>query len=264
MRLTEDGWRPPVQGAVGHVTGVRGPDGTPYVLKRYRDDARRRTEAAALRLAVGPVPRVVDEGPGFLVLTRLPGVRWADRRDGLDPVDTARAAGRLLRRFHAVPGPGYGPLLGPLTGPWERVRARLAEALAGYGGPSPAAVRRYVTDRRDALAACPAPLLCHNDANDGNLLVEGTAITGMVDLERASWDDPLADLAQTRLHVRQHRPDAADAVTAGYGPADGARLDAWELVHLVRERAWVAHDHPPDEATALPALDALISGRTGG
>ena len=44
-------------------------------------------------------------------------------------------------------------------------------------------------------------------------------LCGVVDLERASWGDPLADLAQTQLHVRYHDPAGAKILVQAYGVA---------------------------------------------
>lgn len=108
----------------------------------------------------------------------------------------------------------------------------------------------------EVLAACPAPVLCHNDFIDDNLLVSESAqprLRGVIDLERASRDDPLSDLAQTRLHVRYHGRADASPLTEAYGvdtSAERQRLDAYELLHAAAERTWTT-PRPPERMGAV-------------
>lgn len=80
-----------------------------------------------------PVPRVLLHGelstaPAviYVLMTRLPGVRWADRRASLDVSTTAaltRGVGRALRNLHALPGPRFGAVLAGETSfgsSWEQ------------------------------------------------------------------------------------------------------------------------------------------------
>jgi aminoglycoside phosphotransferase (APT) family kinase protein len=290
--LEVDGWAPSVQGAVGKVVGVRDENGSAYVLKVYPATARRRrdTELLAQRL-LGDVPGIVVPSPtgcgqldgpagvGFLLMTRLDGVRWADRRAELGPARTTaltREVGRALRRLHTVAGRHFGDLL--VDGPrwptaWDRVAARTGDLIAEHlrsGGPSRLAdrVRRFVERHQPAVASCPGPVLCHNDFIGSNLLVPATGdprLRGVVDLERASWNDPLSDLAQTRLHVRQHRPADTSVLVEGYGvdsPDEHRRLDVHEVLHALAERNWVAYDRPANWRESIAALDALLTERT--
>jgi hygromycin-B 7''-O-kinase len=51
----------------------------------------------------------------YLLLTRLPGTRWADRRPLLNPAQLSRltaTVGRLLRGLHRLPGRRYGSVTG--------------------------------------------------------------------------------------------------------------------------------------------------------
>jgi hygromycin-B 7''-O-kinase len=134
-----------------------------------------------------PLPDVVATGhvPGrwvYVVLSRLPGVRWADRRDELSPLQCSAlttAVGRLLRRLHEVPGERFGALLA--EGPswpdaWRRVDARCDELVcrdlaAGGSTELTGRVRRLVDRHRSALATCGQPVLCHNDFISSNILV---------------------------------------------------------------------------------------------
>lgn len=282
--LVLDDWAPSVQGAVGHVVGVRDSRGRPFVLKLYPTDAtdRAATEIAALGLLAGrslvpvPVPLALGRvgAADHLLMSRLPGVRWADRRHASTTATSAavwRSAGEALRHVHAVRGERYGGLVGGVgwPDPWsavrERTRATLAEHLRLGGDPALARdVEAFVVAHRDALAGCPGPVLCHRDLTGGNLLVDADdRPSGLVDWERAAWDDPLADLAQTVRHVRGHRHDDVDALLDGYGdggPCAAERLAVHELLHAVRERAWVVHDRPAGWQRSAAGLDAFVAG----
>jgi aminoglycoside phosphotransferase (APT) family kinase protein len=76
--------------------------------------------------------------------------------------------------------------------------ARHLATLAGHGGPADLhdAIRDRVAAAAGLLAACPRPVLCHNDFHEGNVLVdEAGVVTGFVDVENAIAADPLLDLA---------------------------------------------------------------------
>jgi len=210
-------------------------------------------------------------------MTRLPGARWADVRPRLDAATSSALVvetGRLLRRLHAVRGVRFGDLLAPgFTSAWERVAERRESVLAqflGSGGSARTAgrVTRFVDAARSAIESCSAPALCHHDVIDGNLLLTGASrrrITGLVDLERATWDDPLSDLAQTRVHVELHGPADVAPLLDAYGvrtPDEHRRLDVYDVLHRVRERAWIATDRPAGWERSVAALDAAVDERT--
>ncbi|WP_164983918.1 phosphotransferase family protein [Cellulomonas endophytica] len=284
-----DGWAPGVQGAVGHVVGVADASGAAAVLKVYLAAASPgcATEVRALALlAEVPgllVPRVLAHGAvadpsvaGWLLMTRLPGVRWADRRRDLDAGGTTRLGeevARLLRRVHQVPGATFGPLAGG-GGVWptavEHLAAETALALEGFAATGGSehlvrAVARRMKALEPAIATTGPPVLRHGDVTDANVLVTEArhpAVVGFVDLERASWSDPLADVAQLRTHVRSHTPDDLPTISAAYGvttDAEHERVTAHELLHTVRERTWIAFDRPHGWRASLDRLDALLA-----
>lgn len=290
--LSVDSWAPSVQGAVGHVIGVRGGDGAPYVLKIYEPDGDRRaaTEAAVLRLLQDqqpvPVPQVLVHGctggpiqRPYVIMTRIPGVRWADRRRGLraqQSLELHRRVGQLLRRLHAVPAPWFGELLehGPRhANAWEEVRARcdrLVDEHVRGGGRADTGhrVRRLVDRHRDAFESCGRAVLCHHDLIDSNLIVDADdepRVRGVVDWERASWSDPIADLAQTKRHTHYHDPAASEVFVAAYGTLsdeDARRLLVHEVLHALDERTWINSDRPAGWQRSLAALDAFLMRST--
>ena len=287
-----DAWAPTVQGAVGDVLGVRGADGTLYVLKAYGPHGSRRgaTEVLALHLlgtvAEIPVPRVLLQGelagsePLFYVLmTRLGGVRWADRRTSMDAQQSLalhRGVGQLLCRMHVLSRAQFGDVLhdGPRwSAAWARVDARSDQLVGQHlhaGGPVELGhrVRRLVNDHRGALGSCVRPVLCHNDFIDANLLVATTGepqLCGVVDLERASWDDPLVDLARTKLHARYHDTAAAEVLVKAYGvhsDDEHRRVAVHEVLHALDERTWIYSDRPAGWRQSIAALDAFLMAST--
>jgi hygromycin-B 7''-O-kinase len=176
-----DGWVPTVQGAFGHVVGVRGADGSRYVLKTYppQEAARAATELLALhglhRLGGVPVPAVVRAGEltgpepvPYVLLDRLPGLRWADRWTVLSrPRSTALtvAVGRLLRRMHRLTGERLGALVPDgesWSSAWQRVDARCDELVrqdirAGGSPELTGRVRDFVNRSRTAMGLLPPP-----------------------------------------------------------------------------------------------------------
>ncbi len=275
---------PSQSGAVGHVVGVRGMDDRAYALKIYPAgrSSRVEVEATALRRLARlqlPVPTVflhgtVDGDPaaGYVLMSWLPGVRWAECAAEIGREDAAiliRRAGTLLRRMHSDTGAWFGNLLrepGTASTATDIAAARLTELLPSYeslGGPGDLAqlVGRFVRDRSGALRQCPAPVLCHNDFVDGNLMVrlEGRPdICGVFDLERASWGDPMNDLAMSAIHLRYHYPDLVHLLVDSYGVDDDhelVRLQVYEALHVMDERCWIASDRPHGWQRSIAALD---------
>src|SRR5688572_8979148 len=101
-------------------------------------------------------------------------------------------------------------------------REHLARRYRHHGGPAElkGQVERFVTRRHDALHSSQRTVLCHNDFIDENLLVTAAGdpvVTGVIDFEPASFDDPMADLAQTLRNATFHQPSRAEELAAAYG-----------------------------------------------
>ena len=155
-----------------------------------------------------PVPRVLwaDDGPdnpfgrAFLVMDRIDG----EIPSGWEPLDPARrdalagSAMEVLAAIHEVD-------LESFTGPVEHGAAERTDELyradvvryrkrfARFGS-TPEAVEIGL----DWLEAHPpppsTPVLTHNDFRMGNLVVDGTAVIGVLDWELAAPGDRIADL----------------------------------------------------------------------
>lgn len=110
------------------------------------------------------------------------------------------------------------------------------------------------------------PVLCHRDLTGGNVLLDDTDdIVGVVDWERAGWDDPLVDLAQLVQHVRWHAPDTVPALITAAGVVtqpEHDRLAVHVVLNAAAERAWVSTDQPANAPEALARLDALLTDLT--
>ena len=270
-------------GAVGHVVGLRGVDGTRYAMKVFGAGQSDRYEvesnaARRLRTIGVPVPEVLLAGRldapsvGFVLMTWLPGRRWAECVADVD-YDQAQVlladAGRLLRAIHAETGPWFGDVLRPpttLPTAADLVAERLYRLLPLYvrvGGPHDLARRaaEFVGQRSAAIGMCSRAVLCHNDFVDGNLMVQLAAtpqISGVFDFERVSWGDPMNDLAVSYIHFRYHYPDLVASLMAAYGiefEHEQLRLQAYEALHLMDERCWISTDRPQGWQRSTAALD---------
>ncbi|WP_149084054.1 phosphotransferase family protein [Microbacterium sp. 1S1] len=223
------------QGAVGAVRLVeRG--GQRLVEKRLSDPARHRNELRALRALAGsglPVPEVIEERPGMILMTALPGSRLDDA-DADTRIATLRASAPLLRALHRLDAPD--DLL-----------------------PAPddaAIIERYRTSDAPALPltipAASGSVFCHGDWTDGNLLGQHGRITGVVDWEAAHRGDPLRELARAAWGAARKDPRSERALIDGYG-ADAARVRAWYPIHAAELWLWFAEAGPAEYLAQLTA-----------
>jgi hypothetical protein len=85
-------------------------------------------------------------------------------------------------------------------------------------------------------------------------------ITGVIDFERASFDDPMADLAQTLRNATFHQPSGAEELAAAYGvdAADQERLAIHDLLHTLAQRVWISTDRPTGWRSSVRQLDAHL------
>lgn len=68
------------------------------------------------------------------------------------------------------------------------------------------------------LEPVTTPVLVHFDLWDGNILLDGGRVSGIVDAERAFWGDPVAEFVSLTLFRELDTPLAEGYRTAG-GPA---------------------------------------------
>ncbi|MFF3564396.1 phosphotransferase family protein [Streptomyces sp. NPDC002574] len=182
-----------------------------------------------------PLPELLYAGPDFMALSVLPGTPWDKAADRLPPPRQAalrRELGRIAARLHTLTSPdgryGYpAPEAGLSAADWPTafgamVGAMLEEAARRHSplGVSPDEVRELVAAGAPALAQVDRPRLVHFDLWPGNVFVsdDGTAVTGLIDHERAFFGDPAAELVSLGFGG-DTGPDSD--LVAGYREAGG-------------------------------------------
>ncbi|WP_410644094.1 phosphotransferase family protein [Amycolatopsis sp. lyj-346] len=181
------------------------------------------TEAEYYRLVPGPLPSVVGAGPGFLLMTEVPGVPWSGV-PGTGPHLRAELGG-IVAGLHRVTGGGFGYLQDPLHPTWPSAFTAMVDAVLSdavrYGVrlPRPAAEIAHLVRRHEPLLALvTTPVLVHFDLWDGNILLDDGRVSGIIDAERAFWGDPVAEFVSLTLFRDLDAP-----LLEGYG---AARFDA--------------------------------------
>ncbi|HEY7224993.1 MAG TPA: aminoglycoside phosphotransferase family protein [Micromonosporaceae bacterium] len=278
-------------GEVSTVFEIRGAgDARPLIVKVYAPQWRPKLvkEVYVYRLlarhGVRQIPRVLHASPfgipalpmAHTVMTLLPGAPVAEFRDELTGDDLAhvyRQMGALLAAVHRIGQEQWGYLTTRVvdTRPTntaymsDQFARRLREFADLGGDPALAsAIARRVAASTDAFAACTAPVLCHNDFHDSNVLVSPVdwRVTGFVDVEGAIAADPLFDLARTDYYALRDEPARRAAFLDGYGalPADGAtRLAIYQLHHAVELWNWAAATgKSADQSRAATDIEAML------
>ncbi len=172
----------------------------------------------------------------WLVMTRLPGTPLHRAGD----VDVERALGEAVARLHRVAGQTFGyvgrPSLQAAT--WREAFSLILGAVLDDALRYDARLPFSIADARAALdAAAPAldevtvPVLVHFDLWAGNVLVDGTRLSGVIDGERSLYADPLAEWP-TLAFGRE--PADRPELLAGYGATEldaaaRTRLDLYRL-----------------------------------
>lgn len=156
------------------------------------------------------VPHVVAAEPlsgarGFLITA------WLDGRAAAD-TDTAALieAGRALRRFHRVPGPGYGRVevvAGAARGQHDSWDTFIDSILAGIddlvrhdviSAVVADRLRAAIADHREVISYRGEGVLLHGDLKPGHLFVSDGRLAAIIDWGDTSYGDPRWDLARLR------------------------------------------------------------------
>lgn len=188
-------------------------------------------------------------GTPFFVMRRVGGTatgfrlaKAAAAQGGDDAL--VRALGAELARIHRITPPREDlaflgePPADAGAAFIAAMRARLDEA----GTPRPAVEWGLAAMERHLPPPVP-PVLNHNDFRTGNLMVEGHAVTAVLDWEFAAWGDPHADLGWFCAPCWRFGNRALEAgglgsraaFLEGYGAgADPSRLPFWELAATIR------------------------------
>ena len=236
-------------------------------------------------------------GTPFFVMRRVRGTatgfrlaKAAASQGGDDAL--VRALGAELARIHRITPPRAElAFLGePPADAGAAFIAAMRARLDAAGTPRPAVEWGLAAMARHLPPPLP-PVLNHNDFRTGNLMVEGHAVTAVLDWEFAAWGDPHADLGWFCAPCWRFGNRALEAgglgsraaFLAGYGPgADPSRLPFWELAATIRwaviaadqgarhlsgverslELALTAQIIPELELDILAQVEALDAGRT--
>jgi Ser/Thr protein kinase RdoA (MazF antagonist) len=260
----------PLDGGEVHTNyAIRIADGRELVLKVYRGELswKRDKEAFLLRLVAGrvPVPEIVHEGAGFLLMTRVPGA--PARFSGADPVEVSRQVGGLLRDLHAITFDSFGYIETRVTSPVATNLEYMHRRIERKVRSGPPALRepleRYFAEREGAFTGCETAVLCHNDAHDANVLVVDGRITGLIDWENAVAADPILDLAKAYAFSDGSSDETLEALVDGYGPLRPDWRDAFDLYvvdHLLELWVWFSQIGLSDP---LPELEGYLARRVG-
>ena len=199
-----------------------------YVKLGRPDAIRRLHETHQLLAQVLPVPLSLGFDPDLGLLV-MPAGRGLTLREALDTRGELPAPRTL------------DGLLGPIPNPIGRGRARSPiDKLASLQR----LLSRIVPDQTGRLEeivgrigpeAVEGEVPCHGDFHDGQLLVDGGVISGLLDVDTHGTGHPSNDPATMLGHLESRRPHAPQPDQIGHyaarlGAMWAARVDPWELV----------------------------------
>ncbi len=273
---------PRTGGQLSSVFEVRAGSDLSAIVKVYDEKWRwkQAKEAHVYRLlashGIAPLPTILRVEPSteligraFTVMTRLPGTPLSET-----PVDDIgaiyRQLGQLLASIHAIPQPAFGYLTTHVLNPVPdntsymacQFTRKLREFLELGGDPTlHDLVQTHVARHCDLFALCAAPVLCHNDIHEGNLLVQDNAITGLVDIENALAGDPWLDLAKADFYAVRSDPTKLSALLAGYGSTPDERMPLYTLYHALELWDWFASTGETQYLEGIAADMATLARR---
>jgi aminoglycoside phosphotransferase (APT) family kinase protein len=207
-------------------------------------------------------------GAPFFVMRRVAGTALGPRvvKDGTlggGREKLAAALGRELARIHRIrpPRADLGFLGAP---PRDAARAAIATMRArldAAGMPRPVLEWGLRSAERRAPSPVPA-VLTHNDFRTGNLMLDETGVTAVLDWEFAAWGDPAADLGWLCAKCWRFGNVAQEA--GGLGPRaslyEGYRAESGARVEDERVRWWELMAHIRWAVIAADQAQRHISG----
>jgi aminoglycoside phosphotransferase (APT) family kinase protein len=145
-----------------------------------------------------------------------------------------RQLGDITRRVHAIRGPGFGPVTGPTYRTWSEAVAASLDAIAvdldrvGLDAEDLRQVVRAVLRHSTALDEITAPRLLGGDLWLPNVLLDHDelepTISGVYDLDRTLWGDPLADWT---IRMITAKSDERQAFWDTYGSVEQSEDAVW-------------------------------------
>lgn len=266
---------------------LAGAGAKPLVLKIYADEpawlpAKEQLVAGWLAELLPPVPQwlLLDTSRNvlplrFALMTSLPGRPLRDWFEDADIFSAYRQMGELLRRIHAIPMAGYGYILGDgIQNPRATNTAYMVAAFDDVfhsfrelGGDAHFArlLQQRAAERFDLLAPNSAPVLCHDDLQQGNVLAlrDGRGelrLSGLIDFGNARAADPLFDLAKALFCSTHEDPRSRAPLLEGYGRIDHPEpervLWLYTLFHRLTMWCWFKRLGP--NAPAGDGADGLL------
>lgn len=192
-------------------------------------------------------------GAPFFVMRRVEGTALGPRvvKDatlGGGREKLAAALGRELARIHRIrpPRADLAFLGDPPADAALAIIAAMRARLDAAGTPRPATEWGLRAAERHAPPPVP-PVLVHNDFRTGNIMLDASGVTAVLDWEFAAWGDPAADLGWFCAKCWRFGNVAQEA--GGIGPraafyggyeaeagtrVDDARVRWWELLATIR------------------------------
>jgi Ser/Thr protein kinase RdoA (MazF antagonist) len=244
---------------------------SPLVLKIYGDEpawivAKEALVAGWIGEQAGiPIPRWLRVDAHrtripfrFALTTWLPGVTVRSLI-GTPGIDTAyRQMGALLKRLHAILMTAYGYIVAdgiqrPRRTNDEYMRLEFSQAFRQFRELTGEEIltRRLEDEahaRFDLLQYSPGPVFCHDDLQQGNVLVEyggdeTLQLTGLIDFGNARAGDALFDLAKALFCCAHEDPRSREPLLVGYGainhPAPEEALWLYTLFHRISMWNWL-------------------------
>jgi len=191
---------------------------------------------------------------------------------GID--DAYRQMGALLRCLHAIPMSAYGyivadGILRPQPTNEDYMRSAFSQAFGQF--------RKQVGDetltrrleekarsRFDLLRYSAGAVFCHDDLQQGNVLVEqdrngSLRLTGLIEFGNARAGDALFDLAKALLCCIHEDPRSRGPLLVGYGdithPNPQEALWLYTRFHRLVMWCHLARDGETSEGPAVPLQD---------
>ncbi|WP_116051386.1 phosphotransferase enzyme family protein [Amycolatopsis palatopharyngis] len=213
---------PALTHATGTVARLRAGD-TDLIGKIHRTPALHQREVHAYRTWTphlgDAVPRLVAVAPELpgIVITAVPGAPLDTLSlSAAEEREAHRAAGRILRRLHALPN----------STPAEEIARYLATRGEHWLSQLTSHLTRHDTDLvREHLHQLSSLTIarvaaCHLDFQPRNLLWHTDHQVRVIDFENSREDLAARDLARLATRTWPHRPDLKTAFLDGYGPLD--------------------------------------------
>jgi aminoglycoside phosphotransferase (APT) family kinase protein len=223
-----------------------------------------------------PVPEVVDYwtrddgGPGALLLSLLPG----EVITGAVAPELALALGVLLGKLHTHKLEHFGDVFEPAPEWWGMLERIFQNWQPLCASVMPTDLFHKILDRYAELHATlpepDGPSWVHFDYRPGNVLVEGTRISGLIDFESSRGGSGDLDFVKIKGEVWDVWPGTRDAFLQGYAsvrplPDIDHTLPFYELQNAFGGVAWCVKRSKPDDPffyENMQRLKELIYGAT--